>query len=75
MAPTTNVFYVISANVVNASDVLEQLNTHLDSPWNSSFLNFTLQIAHHIVYINSTWVPAVSGSSQWNAMAHFGGWV
>ena len=39
------------------------------------FLNFTLQTAHHIVSINSTQVPAVSGSSQWNAMTQLGGWV
>ena len=63
MAPATSVLYVTPANVVNASDVVEQLNACLDGPWNF-FLNFTLQTAYHIVSINSTWVPAVSGSSQ-----------
>ena len=64
MTPATSVLYVTPANVVNASDVVGQLDACLDGPWNSSFLNFTLQTAHHIVSINSTWVPAVSGSSQ-----------
>ena len=66
---------VAPADVVGASDVVEQLNACLDGPWNSSFLNLTWQTAHHIVSINSTWVPAGSGSSQWNAMAQLGGWV
>ena len=66
---------VAPADVVGASDVVQQLNACLDGPWSSSFLNFTLQTAHHIVCINRTQVPAVSGSSQWNAMAQLGGWV
>ena len=75
MAPATSVLYVTPANVVNASDMFEQLNACLDGPWNSSFLNFTLQTAHHVVNMNSTRVPAVSGSSQWNAIVQLGGWV
>lgn len=53
---------VAPADVVGASDVVKQLSAYL-------------QTAHHIVSINSTWVPAVSGSSQWNAVAQLGDWV
>ena len=66
---------VLPADVVGASDVVEQLNACLDDHWNSSFLKFTQQTAHPIVSINSTQVPAVSGSSWWNGKAQFGGWV
>ena len=53
---------IAPADVVGASDVVKQLNAYL-------------QTAHHIININSTWVSAVSGSSQWNAMAQLWGWV
>ena len=66
---------IAPVDAVGASDVVEQLNACLDGPWNSSYLNFTLQPAHHIVRINSMQFTAVSGSSWWNGKAQFGGWV